>query len=1249
MADTSLKAYYAYLDELLTRQKYDEVMSHAQHILGKYPKNLGALRRLAKAQLETGQYDDALKSYSQVLSYVPQDVAAYVGLSWVYRQRNQGDSAIYFLERAFEREPGNTEVVGLLRDAYRVFHDRANAKLPNSAYMVARQQVKSGLDTQAVRTLLDALAETPQRTDLRLLLTDIYAQIGQPVEAAKSAVAVLKELPDCVRANQLLAVVWMDAGRPSDAQRMVARIEEVDPYLAYEIATGTTPPDEAFVMPLYNYQSGAGHTVSATPDWMSALGDVAPEADAFQPTSPSDVRSEEVAAASWLDSIVPVEESSTQISDDRDALEWLGAFDEVPLQEQQAIQRHTEEWVGSIDPTAVPSPEEQADWLTGAAPIPAPVPAEDDDDSWLAALGAATTEDEPAEAQGEQSWLQDIEDMGGISDAKTIVDRAAFDRMMAENRPAAANPSTEETPAFDFSAFDDASTEKDTESEDMGGVSGLTGLLSALSGGATDEIKDKDGDAAAVPVPTAMTTDDDNDIDPFAWMSEEGIEVLDEPEQSDSFLSDPLGVEEMGVLEPASDDALAWARRSGIELTDDDAAVSAFNDPDVVDPFAWMRESGIEVDTSDELVLPSSEPTLLDGGAAEVWAGEDASDSAEVVDSPVAGEMWPAEEMPSAAEIPAEPERTGMLAFMRASSAQDDDSGGTMGDNNDIPDWLRASSDADDSDDGLGGDELPAEDMDWLAGLESSGEEAAAPAKPAEDDDADMPVPDWMAELDDSRDPQELAALSTVENPVVEAGPTIDEVDSGMFPTLDDIEKQVSSDTLILDMSVYRQQAEGEADAASLEGAADPAAEAPLWAVEDPPTAVATRPAEPASVMPSVTYDPYDDLLLVSGTVEAVSDTPAATDEPSAPTDEAGEDDWLAAMAASAPVVEAEQAASEVADSGMDWLTEAAPDEPVSGDSDSQELDWLSEMAANAPSSAEEATSDDSDPFGASDLGVDADGAPTTAPEVDFASLGFRMDDDEDTTEGEGADPFAAPPTPVAESGLGGDFDWLADSAPAEADAGSAVPSGLDWLNDAAPVLDDAQSDDSDAFTLDFLDEEMPTADVRTIPLEDEQPDALIDRGAVSPRFELDVDVPGEQLGATANLFDEVIDDSDLLMAEESPDGLSETAAISAPDWLNALAPGLEVDTDTVDLSSDSEYLGGSRGDYGWLNTLVDEELRPPALVVTRRAARFPFETPPLWLQSIRDETQQINTLDMDANDDGLPDWLDGLDDADSK
>ncbi|MCU0476559.1 MAG: tetratricopeptide repeat protein, partial [Anaerolineae bacterium] len=271
MADTTLKAYDAYIEDLLARRRYDEAAAHAAHVLGKYPKNLHALRKLAKAQFENGQYDEALRSYGQVLAFAPQDVAAYVGISWVYRQRSQGDNAIYFLERAYEREPNDAEIIGLLRDAYRLFHDRANAKLPNTPYMVARQQLKSGLGSQAVKTLQDALTEAPQRADLRLLLADVYIQLSQPIDAAKAAVAVVKELPDCVRANQLLATIWLGAGRPSDAQRLVSRIEEVDPYLAYDIATGTSAPDDAFTVPMLNYSSTVGSVASAQPTWMSAL------------------------------------------------------------------------------------------------------------------------------------------------------------------------------------------------------------------------------------------------------------------------------------------------------------------------------------------------------------------------------------------------------------------------------------------------------------------------------------------------------------------------------------------------------------------------------------------------------------------------------------------------------------------------------------------------------------------------------------------------------------------------------------------------------------------------------------------------------------------------------------------------------------------------------------------------------------------------------------------------------------------
>ena len=94
MADITLKAYLAHVDDLLGRRQYEEAEAHSKHILAKYPKNLAALRRLAKAQLEAGHYPEAENTYATVLSLEPRSTEAYVGLSWVARQRGQGDQTI---------------------------------------------------------------------------------------------------------------------------------------------------------------------------------------------------------------------------------------------------------------------------------------------------------------------------------------------------------------------------------------------------------------------------------------------------------------------------------------------------------------------------------------------------------------------------------------------------------------------------------------------------------------------------------------------------------------------------------------------------------------------------------------------------------------------------------------------------------------------------------------------------------------------------------------------------------------------------------------------------------------------------------------------------------------------------------------------------------------------------------------------------------------------------------------------------
>ena len=84
---------------------------------------------------------------------------------------------------------------------------------------VARQYVRNGLYNQAIETLQTTLERSPKRVDLRLLLAQTLWTAGKEVESAETALDVLETLPYCVEANRILTTLWLDEGRPSDAQR----------------------------------------------------------------------------------------------------------------------------------------------------------------------------------------------------------------------------------------------------------------------------------------------------------------------------------------------------------------------------------------------------------------------------------------------------------------------------------------------------------------------------------------------------------------------------------------------------------------------------------------------------------------------------------------------------------------------------------------------------------------------------------------------------------------------------------------------------------------------------------------------------------------------------------------------------------------------------------------------------------------------------------------------------------------------
>ena len=96
----------------------------------------------------------------------------------------------------------------------------------------------------------------------------------------------------------------------------------------------------------------------------------------------------------------------------------------------------------------------------------------------------------------------------------------------------------------------------------------------------------------------------------------------------------------------------------------------------------------------------------------------------------------------------------------------------------------------------------------------------------------------------------------------------------------------------------------------------------------------------------------------------------------------------------------------------------------------------------------------------------------------------------------------------------------------------------------------------------------------------------------------------------------------DVFPVADSYSEYSTTPAENAPDWLNAMVPGIDVDTEAEeDLPIETEFADENtkqapvaEEDFNWLTDIVDEESRPLE-TQSSRPSRFSFTKRPAWFR----------------------------------
>ena len=324
MSEVNLKDYLARLDSLLSDNSADEVIHHSRHILRTYAKNVETYRYLGQALVLIGRLDEAKVALQGVLSVLPDDFVAHVTLGEVNDRQNRCDDAIWHLERALDQRPNEKVILDALRVLYHRCRQTGTLKIQMTAGAVARQHLRTGSPERAVETLRSALKQVPDRIDLQLLLAQILWQIGRHEEAADVALEILTQQPDCLEANKIMAQLWLSFDRPSDAQRYVNRVESIDPYLAVELVRGTAPDDDAFRLDELDYQRSAQSEVVATRlDWLQEVtgNDSSPETPkSSTPTSPKSDWTSSILASRTTGTGLLNAQSTTKPADEMD---WM--------------------------------------------------------------------------------------------------------------------------------------------------------------------------------------------------------------------------------------------------------------------------------------------------------------------------------------------------------------------------------------------------------------------------------------------------------------------------------------------------------------------------------------------------------------------------------------------------------------------------------------------------------------------------------------------------------------------------------------------------------------------------------------------------------------------------------------------------------------------------------------------------------------------------------------------------------------
>jgi tetratricopeptide (TPR) repeat protein len=235
--------YLQEIDHLNDQNMLDQVITHSEYLVEKFPNSFEAARFLGQAYLEEKKYAESASYLQKVLACIPDDFVAHVGMSAIEEEKGKIDAALYHMELAFDTQPSNVVVQEELKRLIEKTGANRPSKINLSKGALIRMYIKGDLYQQALNEANACLDAQPERIDIQVLKAIALARSNQKAQATEICAKILEKLPYCYEANKILLDIYLEKGLQGPAAQARERLASLNPYYRFVTTAGLTEAD----------------------------------------------------------------------------------------------------------------------------------------------------------------------------------------------------------------------------------------------------------------------------------------------------------------------------------------------------------------------------------------------------------------------------------------------------------------------------------------------------------------------------------------------------------------------------------------------------------------------------------------------------------------------------------------------------------------------------------------------------------------------------------------------------------------------------------------------------------------------------------------------------------------------------------------------------------------------------------------------------------------------------------------------